>query len=200
MAKSDPRTRQAIVAATIDIIVTDGYDAVTLSEVARRARVSLATIYKLFPTRRERLSRARDEVIVAAVEEWITRNIQVDVEPPPDETVYDGLMRMLRYAFEPWQRSPGMLVAYHRVSNGPHRLRVRSRMFDAIAHVGLQAMESRDARYASDIGTVLELVSDGIIGLCADGHLDVDDALPTIERAVYRLTADNTADLVRDKT
>ena len=58
MPKPDPRTRDAIVDATIDIIVTDGYDAVSLSEVARRARVSLATIYKLFPTQRAKQSRA----------------------------------------------------------------------------------------------------------------------------------------------
>ena len=199
MPKPDPRTRDAIIDATIDIIVSDGYDAVALGEVAKRARVSLATIYKLFPTRRERMSRARDEVIVAAVEKWITQNIQADAEAPPDETVYDGLMRMLRYAFGPWERDPGMLVAYHRVSNGPHRLRVRSRMFDAIAHVGLQALETRDARYSSDIGTVLELVSDGVIGLCADGHLEVTDALPTLERAVYRLTADNSASATWDR-
>src|SRR4051812_31314506 len=49
MPKPDPRTRDAIVDATIELIVSEGYDAVSLSEVARRARVSLATIYKLFP-------------------------------------------------------------------------------------------------------------------------------------------------------
>lgn len=39
---------------------TGGYEAVQLREVARRARVSMATIYKRY--------RTRDELIVAALE------------------------------------------------------------------------------------------------------------------------------------
>jgi AcrR family transcriptional regulator len=201
MPKPDPRTRDAIVDATIDIIVEDGYDAVALSEVARRARVSLATIYKLFPTQRAKQSRARDEVIVAAIERWIGLNVHSDVTPAsPDETLHDALLRMLRYAFEPWLRSPGMLVAYHRVANGPHRLRVRSRMYDALAPVGIRALEAYDARYAGDVSVIMELVSDGAIGWYAEGHLELDEVFPTIARAVYRLTSDNTAIATLDRS
>jgi AcrR family transcriptional regulator len=201
MPKADPHTRDAIVDATIEIIVADGYDAVALSEVAKRARVSLATIYKLFPTQRAKQSRARDEVIVAAVERWIDLNVHSDVTPAsPDESLHDALLRMMRYAFEPWLRSPGMLVAYHRVANGPQRLRVRSRMFDALAPVGLRALEVHDARYAADVSTIMELVSDGAIGWYAEGHLEIDEVLPTISRAVYRLTCDNTASATLDRS
>jgi AcrR family transcriptional regulator len=201
MPKADPRTRDAIVDATIEIIVADGYDAVALSEVAKRARVSLATIYKLFPTQRAKQSRARDEVIVAAVERWIDLNVHSDVTPAsPDETLHDALLRMMQYAFEPWLRNPGMLVAYHRVANGPQRLRVRSRMFDALAPVGLRALEVHDARYAADVSVIMELVSDGAIGWYAEGHLEIDEVLPTISRAVYRLTSDNTAIATLDRS
>jgi AcrR family transcriptional regulator len=199
MPKPDPRSREAIVDAAIDIIVSDGYDAVALGDVAKRARVSLATIYKLFPTQRAKQSRARDEVIVAAVERWIDLNVHAEVAPAsPDETLYAALMRMMGYAMEPWLRSPGMLVAYHRVANGPHRLRVRSRMFDALAPVGLRALEAHDPRYAHDVSTIMELVCDGAIGWYADGHLALDEVLPTIERTVYRITADNSAIATQD--
>jgi AcrR family transcriptional regulator len=197
MPKPDPRTRDAIVDAAIELIVSDGYDAVSLSEVARRARVSLATIYKLFPTQRAKQSRARDEVIVAAID----LNVQGDITPAsPDETLHDALLRMMRYAFEPWLRNPGMLVAYHRVANGPQRLRVRSRMFDALAPVGLRALEVHDARYAADVSIVMELVCDGAIGWYAEGHLELHEVFPTIARAVYRLTSDNTAIATLDPT
>jgi AcrR family transcriptional regulator len=199
MPNPDPRTRDAIVDATIELIVANGYDAVSLGDVAKRARVSLATIYKLFPTQRAKQSRARDEVIVAAVERWIDLNVHTDATPPsPDETLYAALMRMLGYAFEPWLRNPGMLVAYHRVGDGPHRLRVRSRMFDALAPVGLRALETHDALYASDVSTILELVCDGAIALYAEGHLHLVEVLPQIERAVYRLTTDNSAIATQD--
>jgi len=201
MPKPHPRTRDAIVDAAIDLIVSDGYDAVSLSEVARRARVSLATIYKLFPTQRAKQSRARDEVIVAAIERWIDLNVHAAVTPAsPDETLHDALLRMMQYAFEPWLRNPGMLVAYHRVANGPQRLRVRSRMFDALAPVGLKALEEYDARYTADISIVMELVCDGAIGWYAEGHLDLDEVFPTISRAVYRLTSDNTAVQTLDRS
>jgi AcrR family transcriptional regulator len=201
MPKPDPRTRDAIVDATIELIVSDGYDAVSLSEVARRARVSLATIYKLFPTQRAKQSRARDEVIVAAIERWIDLNVNANVAAPsPDEALYDALLRMMRYAFEPWLRNPGMLVAYHRVANGPQRLRVRSRMFDALAPVGLRALEVHDARYAADIAVVMELVCDGAIGWYAEGHLELDEVFPTVARAVYRLTSDNSTAATLDRS
>jgi len=201
MPKPDPRTRDAIVDATIELIVSDGYDAVSLSEVARRARVSLATIYKLFPTQRAKQSRARDEVIVAAIERWIDLNVNANVAAPsPDEALYDALLRMMRYAFEPWLRNPGMLVAYHRVANGPQRLRVRSRMFDALAPVGLRALEVHDARYAADIAVVMELVCDGAIGWYAEGHLELDEVFPTVARAVYRLTSDNSTTATLDRS
>jgi TetR/AcrR family transcriptional regulator, cholesterol catabolism regulator len=201
MPKPDPRTRDAIVDAAIELIVSDGYDAVSLSEVARRARVSLATIYKLFPTQRAKQSRARDEVIVAAIERWIDLNVQGDVTPATaDETLHDALLRMMRYAFEPWLRNPGMLVAYHRVANGPQRLRVRSRMFDALAPVGLRALEVHDARYAADVSIIMELVCDGAIGWYAEGHLELDEVFPTIARAVYRLTSDNTTVATLDRS
>jgi len=201
MPKPDPRTREAIVDATIDLIESDGYDAVSLSEVARRARVSLATIYKLFPTQRAKQSRARDEVIVAAVERWIDLNVHADVAPASaDESLHDALLRMMRYAFEPWLQNPGMLVAYHRVANGPQRLRVRSRMFDSLAPVGLRALEVHDPRYAADVSIVMELVCDGAIGWYAEGHLELDEVFPTISRAVHRLTADNTAIATLDRS
>ena len=201
MPKPDPRTRDAIVDATIAIIIEDGYDAVALSEVAKRARVSLATIYKLFPTQRAKQSRARDEVIVAAIERWIDLNVNADVTPAsPDETLHDALLRMMRYAFEPWLRNPGMLVAYHRVGNGPHRLRVRSRMFDALAPVGLRALEVHDPLYAADVSIIMELVSDGAIGWYAEGHLSLDEVFPTIARAVCRLTSDNTTIATLDRS
>ncbi|BEK87505.1 TetR/AcrR family transcriptional regulator [Nocardia seriolae] len=57
------------------LLESDGYDAVQLREVARRARVSLTTIYKLFPT--------RDELLISAIERWMEENTYLPMEPPP---------------------------------------------------------------------------------------------------------------------
>jgi TetR/AcrR family transcriptional regulator, cholesterol catabolism regulator len=100
-------TSQRILAAVLESLERGGYDGVYLQEVARTARVSLATVYKLFGT--------RDELIVAAMEQWMASTSYADLAPPaPEETLYDGLMRLFRRVFEPWERNPRMLEAYHR--------------------------------------------------------------------------------------
>ena len=54
-----PPQRDRILDIVAELLETEGYDAVQLREVARRARTSLATIYKRYST--------RDELILAAL-------------------------------------------------------------------------------------------------------------------------------------
>jgi TetR/AcrR family transcriptional regulator, cholesterol catabolism regulator len=100
--------RDRILDIVVELLETEGYDAVQLREVARRARTSLATIYKRYGT--------RDELILAALNCWMEENRYSGLTKPhdPDETLYDGLMRVLRTIFEPWERHPAMLTAYFR--------------------------------------------------------------------------------------
>ena len=189
------RVADPIVDATITILETDGYDAVTLREVARRARVSLGTIYKRFPTRRERAQRTREALIAAAVEAWIDEHVLTEFAPAsPDENLHDGLMRMLTSLFGAWERSPRMLVAYHRIIEGPFGHELYARTFDLLAPVGLRALEGRDPAFVDDVSTILGDASDAAIAKCAAGRLDVTEILPRLERVVYRLTNDNAAE------
>ncbi|OOK83958.1 bacterial regulatory s, tetR family protein [Mycobacterium kansasii] len=108
------RSLDPILEVVVDILETGGYDAVQLREVARRARTSLATIYKRYPT--------RDALILAALERWMDENRYAGLatqQPGPDESIYDGLMRVFRTIFEPWERHPDMLRAYYRARSAP---------------------------------------------------------------------------------
>ena len=58
-----PARRDRILDIVAELLETEGYDAVQLREVARRARTSLATIYKRYST--------RDELILAALQSWM---------------------------------------------------------------------------------------------------------------------------------
>jgi AcrR family transcriptional regulator len=108
-----------IVGAVTELLESGGYSAVTMRAVARRARVSLATVYRLFPTQSNGL-RTPDELVVTAIEHWMAEHAYSEVlARAADETLYDTLMRMLRYVFEPWERSPRMLEVFHRVREGP---------------------------------------------------------------------------------
>lgn len=111
---SGPRV-DPILDIVVEMLDTEGYEAVQLREVARRARVSLATIYKRYPT--------RDELIVAALEGWMDANryarLPSLIEDLPGGSIYVDLMHVMRTIFEPWERHPLMLRSYFQARSGP---------------------------------------------------------------------------------
>lgn len=184
MAKAS--SAQAILRVVLELLETGGYDAVQLREVAQRARVSLTTIYRLFPT--------RDELIVAALQEWMTANSASPLATPPaGESVRDGLVRVFRHVFEPWERSPRMLEAYHRARVAPGGRRLDQHAAGVILPVSLAVLQGLDPGYAEDIGLVLSHMTDALVGRFVAGQIAVTEILPILTRTVDRLTSDNEA-------
>ncbi len=180
----EPTHADLIVAVVQEILEAGGYDAVQLREVAARAHVSLATIYRLFGN--------RDELIVTAIEQWMSTHSYAELElPTPGESVYDGLMRGLRYVFEPWESSPRMLEAYHRARVGPGGRRLDRQGMRAILPNANALLADADPAYVEDVTLILKNMAYAVIGRFAAGNLDITAILPTLERAVFRLTADN---------
>jgi AcrR family transcriptional regulator len=185
------RAAAAILGAVTELLESEGYDGVQLREVARRAHVSLATIYKLFPTRHQ-LLRTREALIVAAIEQWRAANAYAHLAAPsPDASVYDALMHVFRNVFEPWERSPRMLEAYHRARGGPGGERLPLQGAVAVVPVFRAIFEGADPAYVGDISAILTNLVYGLIGRFVDGELQITEVLPTLERAVARLTTNN---------
>ena len=116
-----------------------------------------------------------------------------DLAPPePGESLYDGLMRGLRYVFEPWERSPRMLEAYHRARSGPGGKRL-DRAGHGRHHAARASRCSQTPTRSTphDIDVILRNMAYAVIGRFASGTLDITAILPTLERAVFRLTANN---------
>jgi TetR/AcrR family transcriptional regulator, cholesterol catabolism regulator len=181
---SEPTHADVIVAVVQELLEAGGYDAVQLREVAARAHVSLATIYRLFSS--------RDELIVTALERWMGANSYAELALPTEgESVYDGLMRGLRYVFEPWERNPRMLEAYHRARTGPGGRRLDRQGMQAIEPNANALLANADPEYVEDITLILKNLAYAVIGRFAAGNIDITAILPTLERAVYRLTVDN---------
>ncbi len=181
---SESETSSRILAVVLDSLERVGYDGLYLQEVARGARVSLSTIYKLFGT--------RDQLIVAALEQWMARTSYTDLAAvDPDETLREGLMRLFRRVFEPWEDSPKMLEAYHKARTGPDGSRLEAQGITALVPAAGAVLAGTDPDYLDDIGRVLTGLSYGLIGRYVDGALEITDILPTLEKAVFRLTADN---------
>lgn len=166
----------------VDLIDTQGYDAVQLREVARRARMSLTTIYKRYPT--------RDDLIVAALRWWMDthRYAAVAAHSADDESLYDGLMWIFRTIFQPWEKHPRVLQAYVRAQAGPGGDELTQHGFDVVVPAARSVMRECDERFADDLGRILSGVVYGALSQFASASIEITDIVPTIERAVYWLT------------
>jgi TetR/AcrR family transcriptional regulator, cholesterol catabolism regulator len=173
-----------IIEIVVDLLDTEGYEAVQLREVARRARVSLATIYKRYAT--------RDELIVAALEWWMDTNRYAGLAAPAtftsDSSVYSNLMVLFRTIFEPWEQHPLMLRSYFRARSGPGGKRLIQRGLEAVLPVARAIHAQLDPEFARDLELILTGVVFGFLGRFTEGEIDVTEIVPGIERAVFRLT------------
>ncbi|MCV7280360.1 TetR/AcrR family transcriptional regulator [Mycolicibacterium flavescens] len=173
-----------MVAVVIEILETDGYDAVQLREVARRARTSLATIYKRYAT--------REDLIMAALEVWLDEFRYSEVSPhgrAEGESLHAALMALFRVIFEPWERHPGMLTAYFHARSSPRGQQLFQRGLDIVAPAGLQLMADVDDGFVADLNNVVSCVVYGLLGRFVAGEIETTDILPTLDRTVYWLTA-----------
>lgn len=177
--ESDP-----ILDVVVEILETEGYDAVQLREVAKRARTSLTTIYKRFPT--------RDTLIMAALQRWMDENRYAGLAsqtPEPGESVYDGLMRVFRTIFEPWERHPDMLRAYFRARSAPGGHRLVSRGLDAVIPAAMAVLAGAQPDLVEELPPIVSNLAYGLVARFAAGEIPITDILPTLDRALFRLTA-----------
>jgi AcrR family transcriptional regulator len=157
-----------------------------MSDVARGARVSLAKIYALFGT--------RDELLVCALEQWMADASYASLAmPAPGESTYDGLLRVFRTILEPWERNPNMLRAFQRAKVGPGGQRLALGGMTLVEPIFRAVMAGTDPGYVRDVELILTNMANAVLARVASGDMAVTDMLPALERAVYRLTADNTA-------
>jgi AcrR family transcriptional regulator len=177
------RRHDRILDIVIELLEAEGYDAVQLREVARRARTSLATIYKRYGT--------RDELILAALDCWMEENRYSGLTKPhdTDESIYIGLMRVLRTIFEPWERHPAMLKAYFRARTAPGGQGLIRRGFDAVVPAAMEVLADADADFIRDVDTIVSAAVYGLMGRFAADEIAITEIVPSLDRTVHYLTA-----------
>ena len=178
----DGKGEDRILDIVVELLETEGYDGVQLREVARRSRTSLATIYKRYGT--------RDELILAALNSWMEENRYSGLTTPhdPDESLYDGLMRVLRIIFEPWERHPAMLTAYYRARTAPGGEKLVRRGFDAVVPAAMEVLVDADPAFVRDVDDIVSSVVYGLMGRFAAGEIEIGEILPSLDRTVHYLT------------
>jgi AcrR family transcriptional regulator len=178
----DP-TAASILEVSAELLEAHGDEALQLREVAKRARVSLSTVYKHFPS--------RDELVLAALERWMEANVYRSMPASvPGEPLAGGLVAAFRHIFEPWMAHPTMLAAFLRASLLPGGERLGRQGADAAGAVIASYFEGYDVEFARDVMTVLGHLTSGLLSQFAAGQADVAEIIRVYEVAVRRLTAD----------
>jgi TetR/AcrR family transcriptional regulator, cholesterol catabolism regulator len=185
-------TANEVMDVVIEMLRSEGYDAVQLREVARRAQVGLGTIYKMFPS--------REALIVNALSKWMAANAFAAFDPPqPDESLQDVLVRELRQVCGPWQREPRMLQAFYRARFGPAGEHLNRQGSDVVVPVIESMLADYDPDYAEDLRLILSNLFYGVLGRVAHGELDAIEMLPILERAIARLTDNSRSPAIADR-
>ena len=180
----------AILDVAAEMLESAGLDGLQLREVAAAAKVSLSTVYKYFPS--------RDDLVVAAVEDWMAANVYHQLSPPPDTGhLADDLVAFLREFFAPWAAHPTMLTVFLQASLLPGGDRLPTQGFDAARLVGAGLFAGYDADFTVDMQTILGLLTEGLMNRFSAGQIDMDQILDIYERAVRRLTATQRAEPLR---
>jgi TetR/AcrR family transcriptional regulator, cholesterol catabolism regulator len=181
------------VGVVLDLLESEGYDAVQVRTVASRARVSLATIYKLFGT--------RDQLIVTAMERWMDANAYAELTmPEPEDSPYETMVRVLRTVFEPWEQHPRMLEAYHRAVTSGSGDRLVIHGLAIVKPIVEAALPGADPQYLRDLELIHGHVVRAVIARFADGEIPITDVLPILQRTLFRLTANNELATARGLT
>lgn len=179
--REGPPAEDRIRDVVITMLESGGTDAVNLQEVARRAHVSLTTVYKHFET--------RDELIAAAVADWMHTHVYqhlADVDPA--QPIGQALLDHYRRIFEPWERSPRMAESFVRARMSPAGNQLIDQGFAAAEPVTRSFFDGADPEFAEDVMGILKNVVYGLFVRYAAGEIAVTDILPTLERTVRRIT------------
>jgi TetR/AcrR family transcriptional regulator, cholesterol catabolism regulator len=172
-----------IMDTVIGLLESGGYNSVQVREVAKNARISLVTLYSIYPS--------RDELIVSAVEAWLKDNVfHEKVTVSADATLSEALIELMEIVMKPWERNPRMLEALFRARESPGSQRLEVLGYAFAGGVLDSVLKDEDSDYVGDVFMILRHVSSDVMAKCARGEIAVTDMLPILERTIYRLTSD----------
>ncbi len=172
---------EKILAVVVSMIESNGTDSVQLVEVAKRARVSLSTVYKHFTS--------RDELIVAAIESWMDANVYRSLpENPSSAPLFDALMRYFRHIFEPWEQNPNMAEAFMRARLSPGGGRLLLQGSTATEASMKKVIQDVDPEFAEDVLMIVGNVIYALVFRYATEDLALTEIMSTLERTLRRLT------------
>jgi AcrR family transcriptional regulator len=176
--------RQRIIAAAIELGTEGGYDAVHMRQVADRAGVALATVYRYFES--------KDHLLSAAVSEW-TAQLQARLagRPGRGDNPTEQLVDVLRRASRALERRPLFTAALVRAlaSSDPGVALAAARVRGQIRDVAAPILAGMSADEVDGIVAVLSHVWNSSLMIWANGQAPISSIGNELERAARLLLA-----------
>lgn len=186
-AKSVAR-RQRIVETAIELGTEGGYDAVHMREVAERAEVALATVYRYFES--------KDHLLSAAISEW-TAQLQARLArlPARGETPEDRLVDVLRRASRAIERRPLLAEALVRAlgSPDPGVAAAATKVRGQIKSISAPILEELSPDQLEGVVAVLSHVWNSSLMIWANGQAPISSIGNELERAARLLLGHDLA-------
>ena len=194
--KPDQRIAE-LVATSRELLAEVGYERFLPAEVARRAGVSEATIYRYFPTKRE--------LLVRVAEEWLDEVLGAEPVVACYDTTYERLGFVVRHAVEVIRKEPALtLYIFNELRPDPgFRSTAVYRLNQRIARMVGQVLDDAIAcgDFRDDVS--VDLLRDMIFGavehqafayLRGEGEFSIDETTEGITRVIYRGMASGPTD------
>jgi len=183
-------TRRTVLDAVLDLVADGSLDELSVPAVARRSGVSVATIYRYFPS--------KDELLAAASVEPARRALASPNRPAAREGD-DELTAVLRAMWHEFAENLPLLR--HQIGSAAGREMRRARLDDGrdriadyVGRFGVDARSAEGRRLVSLIVLVTSSVS--LVELHDRQELAVDEAVETARWAVQRLIEATVGDRV----
>ena len=113
----------------------------------------------------------------------------VHQSPPPDESVYDGMMRLLRTIFEPWEQHPAMLTAFFRARSSPSGQSYYTTGWTSSFLPAWRCLRVSTNGLSPIWDPMISSLVYGLLGRFAAGEIAITELLPAIDRTVFWLTS-----------
>jgi AcrR family transcriptional regulator len=179
------RNQERVIAAAAEVFAERGMSA-TVAEIAKRAGVGPATLYRRFPTKRDLLL----AVVVEKLEALIAEGRAAAVEADPAT----GLRRFFVAASETTARDQTLLELAHDTINDPRLSELQAAIFASMSSLVIRAKaaaELRDDIQTADLAVLMNAIAYGVRGLDdtdPDAHLKYIEIVLTGLRPTRRRT------------
>jgi AcrR family transcriptional regulator len=171
------RNRRLVLDAAVEVFAERGLDA-GVAEVARRAGVGSATVFRRFPT--------KEDLILAVIEERVEEFRRIAEEGLADPDPWRGLVRLMEAFSQVQARDRGLVEAAATSLTGDPRLHeLHHRVLDLLERVVARAHDAGVLRLdvtAED----LPLLASGVAGAC----MTAGDVVPDLWRRYLGVVLD----------